>query len=360
MTPGAPPESFDVGEWLRRHPEASFKSVDPSEYFAAQRIGKGWTKRGDSIRFDEASGLACLKFPTPLDLNSNIEAYIAKEEGISKLAGVETVILAGEAAKSAIEGFDVVTFRNNLNKILGTVYDSRAPWTVDGCVHGSTLFLDITEQPKDEITNGWQRTDLGKKLVAWGYQFEAACTGKAAGDATSEYGTLVEAKLGNNLQLIIGAEIDAYDPSLVEFSAQEGGRGVESGVPPLSSLVELKTFKLPAHKGQHRTLYRFKHARWWIQSFLAGTPGLVLGQRDDEVNTAAQIFYYLHEQGALYNVHARIRSALPATACIFFTCRAPLLNNFPSLYISHFFQIFTALFIVNAGHCACHSQGEGC
>ena len=187
---------------------------------------------------------------------------------------MEILIAEARAAGVSLADCDVLSFRNNLNKLLGTAVDQRDPWKFDACAYAGTLFLDILKEVQQE----WITSERGQLLSAWGYQFEARCTGGIVGKPNSEYGMLVRTRLGNSLRMFIGAEIDAYDPAAVGTSAD----GEADALPPLSALRELKTYMEPLHRGQWRTLYALKHPKWWIQSFLAGVTALVLGQRDDE------------------------------------------------------------------------------
>lgn len=117
-------------------------------------------------------------------------------------------------------------------------------------------------------------------------RFEALCTGQAVADATSEFGVLVRARVGAQ-RLLLGAEVDCFDPgrggaapapgsSSGSGSGEAAGSAAQQaagGAPPLGSLVELKTYRLPVHAGQQRSLHRWKHPKWWLQSFLAGAGG---------------------------------------------------------------------------------------
>lgn len=42
---------------------------------------------------------------------------------------------------------DICTFRNNLNKVFMTPLAPSDDWTVDACLLGSTLYLDIQKGP---------------------------------------------------------------------------------------------------------------------------------------------------------------------------------------------------------------------
>ena len=40
--------------------------------------------------------------------------------------------------------------------------------------------------------------------------------------------------------------------------------------------------RIPSHPRAEAVMYGEKHPRWWVQSFLAGVPLMVLGGRDDK------------------------------------------------------------------------------
>jgi hypothetical protein len=87
------------------------------------------------------------------------------------------------------------------------------------------VFFDIvkTEEPSYGQSSS--------PFVAWGYNFEAKCTGAPYADANSEYGMLVNFKLekknndraaeSSKLSIYLGAEIDSYDPA--ELLPVDGG-----------------------------------------------------------------------------------------------------------------------------------------
>lgn len=266
------------------------QTCDAASISQPARLGLGWTKEGSDApcQHGNASGLHALQLPkVPVNLSEGIESYIPKVSG--NLAGVEILIREARAAEASLDECNVLTFRNNLNKIMGTVFDQRTSWTIDGCMQSSlhspggdtnTLYLDIVKTDDSATLEAHLST-----FMAWGFQFEARCTGAAYADANSEYGMLVTwtlrgtgAGLGGGkerLRVYMGAEIDAFDP---EVAPQ--GSYIDVGVPPLSSLREIKTYTLPTHPGQWVTLYRHKHPKWWLQSYLAGVPALILGARD--------------------------------------------------------------------------------
>lgn len=168
-------------------------------------------------------------------------------------------------------------------------------------------------------------------------RFEALCTSQAVADPSSEFGVLLRTRLAAH-RVLLGAEVDCYDPQHAQQAQQEAQQAGQPGALPLEhvsqerqegpwldSFLELKTYRLPSHPRQQRTIYQHKHPKWWLQarvraraeagralqeaaasaqcqlspappleltghtqichlqSFLAGVPRLALGARDDQV-----------------------------------------------------------------------------
>ena len=266
--------------------------------------------------------------PVALDAGRH---YVAKPSDDASF-GVETVIhaaAAGELAVAALRSCTVLTYRNNLNKIFGVPFDPRAEWAVDACllpVGGGSggggcecLFLDVVK-----LAEQWSGDPADQeRFTAWGYQcvmlqiqycasaltledllraprpppspdptrtrtctrrFEALCTGQEVADSSGEWGAVVRTRIGRH-RIVMGAEIDCYDPQLLP-PPEQGSRAAPP--PPPASWLELKTYRIPQAPQQQRTLHRYKHPKWWLQSFLAGVPRLALGGRDSEVRSAAR------------------------------------------------------------------------
>ena len=76
-----------------------------------------------------------------------------------------------------------------------------------------------------------------------------------------EFGAIFKSKLGSH-RLIFGAEVDGLD---------------EDG----SSYVELKTSRILKDSTQFTTFYQQKLMTFWVQSFLAGIPKILVGFRSD-------------------------------------------------------------------------------
>ena len=268
--------AFDVQSWLQANPPAA---CDDAQLSQPVRHGKGWTKRNNRIEHGDCSGLQSLKLPPcPIDLNRGIENFVPNSP--DSPIGVEIVIEAILKSGTEVHDGGVITFRNNLNKIFGTVFQMNSGWTVDG-IRLSTqqkeiILLDIVNKPSTET-----KFDIN---TIYGYQFEANCCGQGIADATKEYGMLSSTKIfrrsakASGLHLYIGAEIDAYeDAGPISQTCDE-----QSEPPPVECLRELKTFRKPAHPGQKRTLYGLKYPKWWLQSYLVGVPSLILGARNED------------------------------------------------------------------------------
>lgn len=72
----------------------------------------------------------------------------------------------GTQAGAALSDCDVLTFRNNLNKIFGTPFDPSNSWALDACWRGGVLYLDIVLQEAQ-----WQGDPADQeKFTYWGYR----------------------------------------------------------------------------------------------------------------------------------------------------------------------------------------------
>lgn len=51
-----------------------------------------------------------------------------------------------------------------------------------------------------------------------------------------------------------------------------------------TALTRFCDFSIPRHQKATADMYTVKHPRWWVQSYLAGVPTMVLGGRDQGGN----------------------------------------------------------------------------
>ncbi|CDY09613.1 BnaC07g34480D [Brassica napus] len=198
------------------------------------------------------------------DLNQGYDTFIEKidldSEGFGDLLG------SIRAKNISLENIHFVTFRNNLNKILGAAYNRHEPWEMGVHKRNGTIYLDVHKLPERP------QSDLDRRRCYWGYCFESLATedpGRAYGeeihhvDANVEFCSVVKTKLGAH-RVLMGAEMDCCDET-------DEGRRI---------YIELKTTR----ELDDRTVERYereKLLKFWIQSFVAGVPYIVVGYRDD-------------------------------------------------------------------------------
>ncbi|XP_057842937.2 NAD-capped RNA hydrolase DXO1 isoform X1 [Cryptomeria japonica] len=201
------------------------------------------------------------------DLNEGFETFVEKREDL-ECHGFGDLLACIRNANIPLTNIHFVTFRNNLNKILETAYNRFDPWEMGVHKRNGTVYLDVHKLPERP------QTEIDRRRTYWGYSFEQLATqdpneGESKDshivDANVEYCAVLRTKLGAH-RIIMGAEMDCYDKS------SKDGR---------KYYIELKT----SRELENRTVERFekqKLLKYWIQSFLAGVPRIIIGFRDDE------------------------------------------------------------------------------
>jgi len=210
---------------------------------------------------------ACKSSALPLNLafGFDYEAAVRDEENDGgRLSTPLTPILrclaeesSSGAFRSLLERVNFVTFRNNLNKIMNTVYNPSNEWTIG--VHrpfdGSpTIFLGI--QPGSRRSSNYRAL----RGAFCGRKFEQLMLAEPS-SSFSEYCAVVKASLGNH-RIIMSGEIDGKDVNTDEW-------------------VELKTTQEPANERSNDFFKRCKLSKWWVQSFLVGCPNIAIGYLDE-------------------------------------------------------------------------------
>lgn len=202
-----------------------------------------------------------------VDLNDGFDTYVEKREDGAG-SGFGDLLACIRNKQIPLDNIHFVTYRNNLNKILGTAYNRQDIWEMGVHKRKGTVYLDVHKLPEAPHLD----VEMQKRRCYWGYSFERFATEtpptrqngnarKNTVDANVEYCAVVKTKLGPH-RIIMGAEMDCYD------TGSDGKR----------HFVELKTSRaLDA-----RTVDRFerdKLLKFWIQSFLAGVQRIVVGFR---------------------------------------------------------------------------------
>jgi RAT1-interacting protein len=197
------------------------------------------------------------------DLGAGFDNFRAKDESEVGV-GVETVFQALQHAGFDVQhSADLVTYRNNLNKIAQTPYNTRDPWEFDATLVQNTVYLNIRQL--DEPTPNLRH----QRFMYMGYKFEALCTGRASEpvDANEEFCACIRLRVGNH-RILLAAEMDA------ELTSEEAPSNK-------SSYIELKTMKKPSSTRDFVTLYSSRYLKWFVQSYLAGVRTLFIGLRDE-------------------------------------------------------------------------------
>lgn len=262
------PLVFDVGNWILE--DASRRSTEPLvsrpsllSYYSKAKGGQPLINSDNAIRVYQPS------MHLPLDLAK--QEWDGREEEDGQTSPVEWVIQGALASPSfQHHSGQIFTFRNNLNKLLGTTLNMRnewaidATWTTDGSLH-----LDIVKLPQKPFPGSGLFNYLGRK-------FEQVVTEPLQNHGVrdqlgpgSECCLVVSLGLGPH-RIIMGAEVDC----LAHSQAQIGPE----------SFLELKTVKQNA-----ANLARNQYPKWWLQSFLAGIGKIIVGSRDDNNGTIVQI-----------------------------------------------------------------------
>ncbi|XP_042020926.1 NAD-capped RNA hydrolase DXO1-like [Salvia splendens] len=222
---------------------------------------------GGDVYFDDRSLRLFKRLITEdigTDLNEGFDTFIPKKDLGSQ--GFGDFLSTIRNKNIPLQNMHFVTYRNNLNKILGTAYMRHEPWEMGVHKRNGVVYLDVHKLPERP------QSELDRRRCYWGYCFETLATedprradGEAIHhvDANVEYCSVIKTKLGAH-RILMGAEMDCCD------STDEGRR----------FYVELKTSRELDYHTEER-FEREKLLKFWIQSFLAGVPYIVVGFRDD-------------------------------------------------------------------------------
>ncbi|MQL82457.1 hypothetical protein Taro_014914 [Colocasia esculenta] len=180
------------------------------------------------------------------DLNIGFEAFVEKKESDSQ--GFGDLLACVRNKRIPLQNIHFV--------ILATAYIRNEPWKMGVHKRNGVVYLDVHKLPERP------QTELDRRRCYWGYSFENLATegsrdiGNGHGiDANVEFCSVIKTKLGAH-RIIMGAEMDCCD------SPDDGRR-----------------FYLDYHTEER--FEREKLLKFWIQSFLAGVPYIVIGFRDD-------------------------------------------------------------------------------
>ncbi|XP_051119508.1 NAD-capped RNA hydrolase DXO1 [Andrographis paniculata] len=234
---------------------------EPCELACLSRV------EGGEVCFDDRSLRLFKRLITEdvgTDLNQGFDTFTEKKDLGSQ--GFGDLLATIRNKNIPLQNMHFVTYRNNLNKILATAYIRNEPWEMGVHKRKGVVYLDVHKLPERP------QTEVDRRRCYWGYCFEALATedprrsdgeGIHHVDANVEYCSVIKTKLGAH-RILMGAEMDCCD------STDDGRR----------FYIELKTSRELNYRTEER-YEREKLLKFWIQSFLAGVPYIVIGFRDD-------------------------------------------------------------------------------
>ena len=94
-------------------------------------------------------------------------------------------------------------------------------------------------------------------------------------NANEEFCSVVQLSI-DKVKLLMAAEIDC-----VAHEKPSGAAASAPGAPCAAGYVELKTSRLPSSERETEKFERHKLLKFWLQSFLADVPSVIVGFRDD-------------------------------------------------------------------------------
>ena len=292
-----------------------------------------WFSRDASraVTFDRSSLRKYKPARLPAELDVDFESYVPRATSGNGGASLSDVLGACSNRGVALRDVQIVTFRNNLNKIFATPYNPSDGWEVgverrdDGVV-----LLNVRETARKQAEEA-ARSEQEQRMCYWGYRFEHLSTlsepesgNVGASKRTDGYRVPSPSDSGSYEHLYPTIEVAALHKRYGgSDSAGDGGpRPVNSGPGPVNAneefcsivqltidkvkllmaaeidctadkagdvarggavapgYVELKTSKAHASPRDTQNFEKHKLLKFWLQSFLGGVPSVVVGFRD--------------------------------------------------------------------------------
>lgn len=234
------------------------------------------------------SGTDCIGF----DLRTGIEDRTYQDESVDE--GLDDLLLClshylESCEKTERPGLlrriaetDFITWRGMLTKICSAVYEGSSAhnsgWEMNAMMVNGTIYIEDNITP-DSIA---AKQKESQKLIPtyFGHSYESLMTSPSGEfepvDTNVQWCSIVKANL-NHMRLIIGGEVDCVRPEA--FMKVENDQGKKDEVQP-NEFIEIKTSALVTTDREGRTFQRYKMLKFWLQSFLLGTPLINVGFRD--------------------------------------------------------------------------------
>ena len=195
------------------------KITEPKEvaYFSRDRSRK--------IHFDRRQ-LQPYRAPTlPAALNEDYERFRTKTADPEGPAPMGDLLAALGHRKIGLKPGQVVTFRNNLNKLFATPYNRKDDWEIGvELAEDGTLRLQVRETAR-QVAEEANRDDYQKRAAYWGLRFEQLCTLTAA---QSKALTAARTRSADGYRVPSPSDPGSYDElydaaSLASLRTQYGG-----------------------------------------------------------------------------------------------------------------------------------------
>jgi RAT1-interacting protein len=271
------------------------------------------------------------RLPAPLDVG--FETYVPKDNSVDP-APLGDVLSALAHQQHSLTG-SVLTYRNNLNKLMLCPYSRRDDWEIGVSRRGNgCLVLNVRETARKAEEEA-RRSERDQRMAYWGYKFEERSTRPPGGGISGEGGGKRRAdaqESGGDIAWRVPSPCDPpsfkhlypadqfellrslhADESQSPDSAQTAPAELTAGVVDANEefcaifrlkladiviimaaecdceevahdkrrYVELKTSKLLRAQRDRTSFEKHKLLKFWLQSFLAGVPKIVVGFRDD-------------------------------------------------------------------------------
>eukprot|EP00742_Colponemidia_sp_Colp-10_P005488 GILJ01005863.1.p1 GENE.GILJ01005863.1~~GILJ01005863.1.p1 ORF type:complete len:378 (-),score=34.54 GILJ01005863.1:80-1213(-) len=208
-----------------------------------------------------------------LDLNDGFEDFVDKDRSTDQPAPVQPILESLASENQTLASIKFLSFRNNFNKLMGTLTDPQRGWKMAVFRRDGIIVLDVRET-EEKLREEQRRDERMARMSYWGYKFEQICTepdSTAPVNCNVEYCTIVKTCIGSH-RIVLAAEIDCVMPSDGKY-------------------VELKTSKVIQSDRDRDIFAKRKMLTFWIQSYLAGVPYIACGFRDDRgIITGVQHF----------------------------------------------------------------------
>lgn len=269
---------------LRVGPAAEYAGACP-KFSKPKEVACFSRDAGRRVHFDRRGLREYVAPHLPAALDVGFETYVPKQD-VDDPAPLRDVFSALAHHQHSPAG-SIVTYRNNLNKLMLCPYSRRDDWEIgvsrqaNGC-----LVLNVRETARKAEEEA-RRTEREERMAYWGYKFEDLSTrppgsggGGAAGrgsaqtahvdatkgavNANEEFCAILLLELAD-IVIVMAAECDCEEVS-------QGGQ---------RRYVELKTSKLLREQRDFVSFEKYKLLKFWLQSFLAGVPKIVVGFREE-------------------------------------------------------------------------------